>query len=157
MKLIKKLTMMALATFLALTSTTRADEEHSDATITWTKHVTAFLPPGGNIFATIGGVANGDIGEATVIGDAFSPVVAVPGGITFEAEYRFVGSKHSLTMRFRVVQAPDRSGVMTGVVTDGWLKGHTMTGQYTARACDEGVNFLCFDGTFLIKKSAQAN
>jgi hypothetical protein len=154
MKTIKNLVMIAVAaTSLLLTSTTRGDEEHSDATINWTKHVTAFLPPGGNMFATIGGVATGDLGEATLLGDALNPVRVVAGGITFEAEYRFVGAKHSLTMRFRVVQAPDKSGVMTGVVTDGWLKGHVMTGHYTARTCDEGVNLLCFDGTFLIKKS----
>jgi hypothetical protein len=158
MKTIKNLILTALAaTSLLLTATTRADEEHSDATINWTKHVTAFLPPGGDIFGTIAGVASGDLGEATLVGDAFNPVQVVPGGITFEAEYRFVGAKHSLTMRFRVVQAPDRSGVMNGVVTDGWLKGHVMTGHYTARTCDEGVNHFCFDGTFLIKKSEKAD
>src|SRR6185503_3163140 len=132
------------------------NRDHRDGIITWTKHVTAFLPPGMEIFATIAGTAGGDLGDGTVIGDAFSPVEALPdGSLTFEAEYRFVGSKHSLTVHFRTVQAPDNSGVITGVVTDGWLNGNVVTGHYTGRACDEGVNLTCFDGTFVIKKGSK--
>jgi hypothetical protein len=73
-----------------------------------------------------------------------------------EAEYYFVGKKHSLTVRFRTVQAPDNSGVIIGVVTEGWLKGNVVEGHYTARSCEEGVNFTCFDGTFVIKKGSKA-
>ena len=57
---------------------------------------------------TVAGVVGGDIGEGTMTGDAFDPVEVLPdGSVTFEAEYRLVGSKHSLTVRFRSVQAPD--------------------------------------------------
>jgi hypothetical protein len=158
MKIVKFLTTLALAvTSLFLTSTTtRADDEHSDAVITWSKHVTEWLPPGGEIFATIAGTAGGDLGAATLVGDAFSPVEALPdGSITFEAEYRFTGAKHSVTVRFRTVHAPDNSGVVTGVVTHGWLKGNVITGSYTARNCDLGVDRICFDGTFIIKKGSK--
>ena len=121
MKILKNILFTAIAaTLLFQTSVTRADDNRdlSDATITWSKHVTAWLPPGGEIFATIAGTAGGDLGLGPVVGDAFSPAEALPdGSITFEAEYRFTGSKHSLTMRFRVVHAPDNSGTMTGVVT----------------------------------------
>ena len=158
-KIIKNLTLAAgAATLLFQTSITRADDarDNRDATITWTKHVTAFLPPGGEVFATIAGTAGGDLGDGTVIGDALSPLEFLPGGsLTFEAEYRFVGSKHSFTVHFRTVQAPDNSGVIIGVVTDGWLKGNVVIGQYTARSCDEGVNLTCFDGTFTIKKGSK--
>ena len=107
----------------------RQDRDHRDAIITWTKHVTAFLPPGGEIFGTIAGVAGGDLGDGTLTGDAFNPVEVLPdGSITFEAEYHFIGSKHSFTVHFRTVQAPDNSGVITGVVTDGWLKGNVVVG-----------------------------
>jgi hypothetical protein len=158
MKRIKNMTALALvAVSVLLALTTRADDAHSDATITWTKHVTAFLPPGGDIFATIGGVVAGDVGEGTVVGDAFGPVQALPdGNITFTAEYRVAGAKHSCILRFRVVQAPDKSGVMIGMVADGWLRGNAMTGRYTARTCDEGVNLTCFDGTFTIDKGSKA-
>ena len=161
MKIIKHLTFAALAaTLLFQTSTTRADDEgrdHRDVIITWTKHVTAFLPDG-EIFATIAGTAGGDIGEGTVIGDAFNPrEVLATGSVTFEAEYRFVGSKHSCTVHFRTVQTPARSGAIIGVVTDGWLKGNVVVGEYQGYPCDQGVNFTCFDGTFVIERGSKDN
>jgi hypothetical protein len=159
MKPIKNLIFAALAgILLSQASVTRADNrDNRDAIITVTKHVTAFLPPGGDIFGTIAGTAGGDVGTGTVIGDAFSPVEGLPdGSVTFEAEYHIVGSKHSLTIHFRTVQAPDNSGVLIGVVTDGWLKGNTVEGSYTARTCDEGVNSTCFDVIFVIKKGSKA-
>ena len=145
------------------TSITRADDEgrdHRDAIITWTKHVTAFLPPGGEIFGTIAGTAGGDIGDGTVMGDAFNPREVLPNGfVTFEAEYHFIGSKHFLTVHFRTVQGRDQSGVVrgviTGVVTEGWLKGNVVEGEYAGYACPQGVNFFCFDGTFVIKKGSK--
>jgi hypothetical protein len=162
MKIIKNLTFAALAaTLLFQTSITRADDEgrdHRDAIITWTKHITAVLPPGGEIFATIAGTAEGDIGDGIVMGDAFNPREVLPSGsVTFEAEYHFVGSKHSLTVHFRTVQAPDKTGVIIGVVTDGWLKGNVVTGHYAGRSCDEGVTFTCFDGTFVIERGSKDN
>jgi hypothetical protein len=159
MKIIKNLKFAALAaTLLFQTSVTRADDnqDHRDAIITWTKHVTAFFPPDEEIFGTVAGVVGGDVGEGTLTGDAFSPVEALPdGNITFEAEYRLVGSKHSLTIHFRSVQAPDNSGQLIGVVTEGWLKGNVVVGTYTARTCELGVNLTCFDGTFVIKKGSK--
>jgi len=161
MKIIKHLTFAALAaTLLLQTSIARADDnrDHRDAIITWTKHVTALLPPGGEIFATIAGTAEGDIGEGTVIGDAFNPREVLPNGsVTFEAQYRFVGSKHSCTVHFRTVQTPERSGVIIGVVTDGWLKGNVVVGEYQGYPCGQGVTFTCFDGTFVIKRGTKDN
>jgi hypothetical protein len=158
MKIINRLVIIALAaTSLLLTSTNRADDEHSDATITWTKHITALFPAP-ELFATIAGVAGGDIGEGTLNGEAFNPLVpAGEGKISFEAEYHFVGSKHSCTVRFHAVQSPDKTGVIIGIVTEGWLKGNAVTGTYAGRTCDEGVNLTCFDGTFVIKKGTKAN
>jgi hypothetical protein len=162
MKIIKHLTFTALAVGAALlfqTSTAWADDnrDHRDAIITWTKHVTEFLAPGAEIFATIAGMAGGDLGTGTVLGDAFSPVeVLDDGSVTFEAEYRLVGSKHSLTVHFRTVHAPDKSGVIIGIVTDGWLKGNVVEGHYTARTCELGVDLTCFDGTFVIKKGSKS-
>jgi hypothetical protein len=163
MKIIKHLTFAALAaTLLFQSSVTRADDnrDHRDAIITWTKHITALLPPGEEIFATIAGTAEGDIGDGIVMGEAFNPRVPLPGGVTFEADYHFIGSKHSLTVHFRTVQVTQSgvaTGVITGVVKDGWLKGNVVTGHYTGRSCDEGVTFTCFDGTFVIKRGTKDN
>ena len=165
MKIIKHLTFTALAAILLYqTSIARADDNR-DAIITWTKYTTAILPPGGEIFATIAGTAGGDLGDGTVIGDAFNPrEVLANGFVTFEAEYHFIGSKHSLTVHFRTVQGPDQSGVVrgviTGVVKDGWLKGNVVEGEYTRYACPQqegSVNGFCFDGIFVIKKGSKDN
>ena len=169
MNTIKNLKFAGLAALAALavtllfqSSVTRADDnrDHRDAIITWTKHITAFLPPGGEIFATIAGTAEGDIGDATLVGEAFNPRDLLPNGfVTFEADYHFIGSKHSLTVHFRTVQGPDPSGVVRGVITgfvkDGWLKGNVVVGEYTGYACDQGVAGRCFDGTFVIKKGSK--
>jgi hypothetical protein len=170
MKIIKHLTFGALAvlavTLLFQTPTTRADDhsqkenrDHRDAIITWTKHITAFLPPGGEIFATIAGTAGGDIGDGTLVGEALNPRELLPGGfVTFEADYHFIGSKHSLTVHFRTVQGKDPNGVTRGVITgfvkDGWLKGNVVVGEYEGYACAEGTG-VCFDGTFVIKKGTK--
>lgn len=154
---IKNLMFAAIAgTLLSQPSVVRADD-HKDAVITWTKHITALFPPGGEVFGTIAGTAAGDLGTGTVNGEAFYPVDVVSGGsLAFEAEYHFVGSKHSFTVHFSAVQAPDGSGVIMGVVTDGWLKGNVVQGHYTAYSCNE-VNLTCFDGVFIIKKGSKNN
>ena len=168
MKTIKNLKFAALAALAALavtllfqSSVTRADDDrdHRDAIITWTKHITALLPPGGEIFATIAGTAEGDIGDGTLVGEAFNPrVMLTPTSVTFEADYHFIGSKHSLTVHFRTVQGPDPSGVIRGVITgfvkDGWLEGNVVVGEYHGYPCAEGTG-VCFDGTFVIKKGSK--
>jgi len=167
MKTINKLTIGTLAALtvalLFQTPTTRAGDkgqkDHRDAIITWTKHVTAFLPPGGEIFATIAGTAGGDIGDGTLIGEAFNPREFLPNGfVTFEADYHFNGPEHSFTALVHVEQTgsgPGATSVIIGVVTDGWLKGNVVEGEYTGYSCDQGVAGLCFDGTFVIKKGSK--
>jgi hypothetical protein len=156
MKTIKNLMFAAIAgILLSQTSVVRADD-HRDAIITWTKHITAFFPPGGDVFGTIAGTAAGDIGAGTLTGDAFYPLnVLSDGSLAFEAEYHFAGSRHSFTVHFSAVQAPDKTGVITGVVTEGWLKGNVVEGHYAGYSCDEGVNHTCFDGVFIIKKGSK--
>ncbi len=159
MKIIKNLTFAALAaTLLFQTSVTRAADarDHRDATVTWTKWITSFYPDGPTgIFATIEGLSGGDIGDGTVTGEAITAVPRPGGGFIVDAIYHFVGSKHSFTVHFQSVQEADNSGVVIGVVTDGWLKGNVVIGQYTGRTCDQGIAGVCFDGTFVIKKGSK--
>ena len=183
MKMIKNLKLAGLAALVALaatllfqTSVARADDnrDHRDATVTWTKWITQNIsPPGDNgIFATIEGRAGGDIGEGTVTGEAFNAVVAtqVDGTTTtvttvFDAVYHFVGSKHSFTVHFDALQTKvvndagtTVSGLVRGVVTEGWLKGNVVEGEYTRYACPQqegSVNGFCFDGIFEIKRGSK--
>jgi hypothetical protein len=182
MKITNKLTFAALAviavTLLLQIPITRAGDNgrhRRDATIAWTKWITQNIsPPGADgIFATIEGRAGGDIGEGTVTGEAFNAVATtqVDGTTTtvttvFNAIYHFVGSKHSLTVHFdavqtRVVNAAGTtvSGLVSGVVTEGWLKGNVVEGEYTRYACPQqegSVNGFCFDGIFEIKRGSKA-
>ena len=174
MKIIKHLTLAALAalavTLLFQTPTTRADdkgqkvhENNGAATLTFTKWITLpFPPPSGN-FANLEGIVGGDVGDGTMTGEAFTAVLQ-PDGVTtiVDAEYHFHGSKHSLTFRFQAVQTRFNnggvitvSGVITGVVTDGWLKGNVVEGAYTRYACTKGANGFCFDGILEIKKGSK--
>lgn len=88
-----------------------------------------------------------------------------PNGVTvlIEADYHFHGSKHSFTAHVFIVQKNilvngaviNQVGVLTSVVTDGWLKGNVLEGEYQGYPCAEGTG-VCFDGTFVIKKGSKA-
>ena len=177
MNIIKNLTLAALAaTLLFQTSITRADDRdqrgddhgkkgdhnNGDATVNFTKWITVLLPPSG-IFADMAGViTGGDVGDGTFTGEALTRVPLPPPdtGSTIEAVYHIHGSKHSFTARIHAVQqfaGAGQTGVITGVVTDGWLKGHAVEGGWMViLPCgyDGGVGFgNCFEVTLNIIKS----
>ncbi len=169
MNTVKFLTVAAVAaTLLSQTAVVRGDDDqnsnrdHRNAAVSWTKWVTDWPANDGltGVFGFIGGPAQGDIGEGSVTGEALNPREVLPDGshLRFEADYHFRGSRHSLTVHFIVTQnLVDNSGVVEGVVTDGWLKGNHVTGQYTARACGEGEGDLspCFEGTAEIERGSK--
>jgi len=62
-----------------------------------------------------------------------------------EALYHFTGSRHSFTALVHVEQTGLKA-VIIGVVTDGWLKGHKVEGQYTQITCTQSSGG-CFKGT----------
>ena len=164
MKIIKNFTFAALVvTLLFQTSISRADDQdqednsnHGDATVTFTKwRIPPFpLPPSGGILVNMAGViVGGDVGNGTFTGEVLSSVVdPATGVITTEAVYHFHGSKHSFTARVHAVQEVlglGQKGVLTGVVSDGWLKGHAVEGEWTVvppTCYQPGFGFgNCFD------------
>ena len=72
---------------------------------------------------------------------------------TIQALYHFNGSKHAFTADLTVTQ-DDSAGTatITGQVTEGWLKGASLTGEYTVLAVcpletpDNVYGTLCFQG-----------
>ena len=175
MKIFKNLKFAGLAALSALavtllfqTSITRADDHgqksdhnNGDATVNFTKWVTVIFPRPG-VFADMTGViVGGDIGDGEFAGEILSRVVdPVTGVITVEAVYHLQGSKHSFTARIHAEQQVagiGQTGVIIGVVTDGWLKGHAVEGEWTViPPCgyDGGVGIgNCFEVTLdLIKR-----
>jgi hypothetical protein len=160
MKLIKHLTFGALAvlvaTLLYQTSITRADahgqkgdRDHRDAKVTLTKWITGDpnLP---GLLQTLEGVVGGDIGNGTFAGEVLKETIV--GDLDeVVAFYHFNGSKHSFSaiihLKFDLVSL---QGVVIGVVTDGWLKGHALEGRMTAIDSFQGHS-PAFPATFEIK------
>ena len=169
MKLINNLALAAVAaTLLFQTSMTRADNEtgdkdHSDhgaANVNFTKWVTVPNPRPG-VFADMAGVIEGgDAGDGIFTGEVLTRAVdPVTGVITVEAVYHFRGSKHSFDARIHAEQKVagiGQKGVIIGVVTDGWLKGHTVEGEWTVHPpcypAGTGIG-NCFEVTLDIIKS----
>ena len=164
MKITNKLTLAAVAaTMLFQTSIARADDNGA-ATINFTKWVTGLPPLPGAVAdmagIIVGGGGGGDVGDGHFTGEVLSNVAGAPGVRLIEAVYHLHGAKHSFTARVHVVQTGSglsATAVITGVVTDGWLKGHAVDGAYRVigQPCrPEGVVGIgnCFEVTLNIIK-----
>ena len=118
---------------------------------TFTKWVTASKPAEG-VLANMVGVVGGDVGPGEYKGEVIS--MNTVGNITsIKALYHFNGSKHAFTADLNVTQ-DDSAGTatITGYVTEGWLKGASLTGEYNVLAVcpietpDNAYGTLCFQG-----------
>jgi hypothetical protein len=87
---------------------------------TFTKWVTT--PP--NMAGIVGGAA----GDGTYAGEV---LMMTTGPTTvIEALYHFKGAAHSFTVLMHVEQTGLKA-VLTGVVTEGWMKGSPVKGEFT--------------------------
>ena len=118
---------------------------------TFTKWVTASKPAEG-VLANMVGVVGGDVGPGEYKGEVIS--MNTVGNITsIKALYHFNGSKHAFTADLNVTQ-DDSAGTatITGYVTEGWLKGASVTGEYNVLAVcpietpDNAYGTICFQG-----------
>lgn len=83
-------------------------------------------------YPNMAGIVGGDVGTGTYAGEVLN--LSTVGDITsVEALYHFNGSLHSFTAHVFVTEN-DAPGVgtakITGSVTEGWLKGATVIGEY---------------------------
>lgn len=117
---------------------------HGDAENTFTKWIIAF--------PAMAGVVGGDVGDGTYAGEILK---YTPGATTvIEALYHFNGSRHSFTALVHVEQTGLKA-VITGVVTEGWLKGHPVKGRYTQITCTEAPDGTCFQGKLNILRGSR--
>jgi hypothetical protein len=173
MKINIKLTFATLAALtvavLFLTPITRAnaqgkrDDHGQPAKVTFTKYVlkhpsTPGLPMPG-LIAEMAGEGEGDAGYIIVAGEVLKQGPRPPAGVV--AVYEFTGSEHSFTALihgFQPVAGIGQTGVIVGVVIDGWLKGHAVEGEWTVvPACydpDDGVG-NCFEVTLEIQRDSR--
>jgi len=118
---------------------------------TFTKWVTTSTPDPG-VVANMIGVVGGDVGPGTYTGEVLS--VNTVGNITsIHALYHFKGSKHAFTADLNVTQDESAgTATITGSITEGWLKGASVTGEYSVLAVcpidtpDNAYGTVCFQG-----------
>ena len=118
---------------------------------TFTKWVTTW-PPTNDVPANMVGVVGGDVGPGTYTGEVIS--VNTVGNITsVQALYHFNGSKHAFTAELNVTEDESTgTATITGQVTEGWLKGASVTGEYNVLAVcpistpGNAFGTVCFQG-----------
>jgi hypothetical protein len=123
---------------------------------TFTKWVTN-SPPAAGVVANMVGVVGGDVGSGVYAGEILS-MNTVGNTTSINALYHFKGSKHTFTADVNITQ-DDSAGtaVIAGQVTDGWLKGASVTGGYNVlNICprdtpDNAYGTVCFQGVLHIQ------
>ena len=116
---------------------------HGIAENTFTKYVSAF--------PIMAGVVGGDVGPGIYAGEILK---YTPGTTTvIEALYHFNGARHTFSAPVHVEQT-GLNAVISGVVTDGWLKGHPVKGRYLQISCTQAPDGTCFQGTLDILRRA---
>ena len=92
---------------------------------TFTKYITNF--------PIMEGVVGGDVGTGTFVGEVLN--ISSVGDITsIDVLYHFNGRIHSFTAHnFVTWNTALGTAVITGSVTEGWLKGATVTGEFDVR------------------------
>jgi hypothetical protein len=101
------------------------------------------------------GVVGGAVGNGVDAGKVLSDdITQEPNFWLAHARYEFYGEKHSFIADVHVTQNENtHTAVINGVVTQGWLKGAQLTGEYTVMPvcpiATPGNVFgtLCFQGT----------
>jgi hypothetical protein len=104
------------------------------------------------------GVVGGDVGNGVYAGKVLSDdLTQEPNFWLAHARYEFYGEKHSFIADVYVTQNNNTgSGVITGVVKQGWLKGAQLTGEYTIfTSCPIATpgnvfGTTCFQGTLQV-------
>jgi hypothetical protein len=125
--------------------------------VTFTKWVTswpAYYPSMAGV--SMAGVVGGDVGNGRYAGKVLSDDLSHPGFWLAHARYEVYGKKHSFIADVHIIEndttTPARA-LISGVVTQGWLKGARLTGEYTVMPgcpiATPGNVFgtLCFQGT----------
>jgi hypothetical protein len=132
--------------------------DHRNAENTFTKWVTAVpgVPP---VIKNMAGMVGGDVGDGTFTGEVLSVTVTGTTKV-LDAAYHFGGSTHTFSASVHVVQSGLVNGstaVITGRVTEGWLKDNLVAGEYTQVTCEQapGVFGTCFQGTLDILRGSK--
>ena len=127
--------------------------DHRNAENTFTKWVTG--PGTAPVLANMAGVVGGDVGDGAFAGEVMTKTPTATGAV-IDAVYHFSGSRHSFTANVHVVQM-GITAVITGRVTDGWLKGNEVRGEYLQTTCaaSPAADHKCFVGTLDVLRGSK--
>src|SRR5512143_677441 len=143
--------LLAFTLGVGLASANGGDHRYADNT--FTKWITG--PGPAPYVATMGGIVGGDVGNGTFSGFVVTKTLTATGAV-IDAIYQFHGSRHSFTAPVHVVQT-GLTAVISGQVSDGWLAGALVEGQYTQGTCTHGgLTTTCFSGTLTILRGLDA-
>jgi hypothetical protein len=142
---------VAIATTAGATLAYNSDTKGHTFDNAFTKWVTT-SPPAAGVVANMIGVVDGDVGPGTYQGEVIS--MNTVGNITsIRALYHFNGSKRAFTADLNITQDESAgTATITGSVTEGWLKGASVTGEYNVLAVcpietpDNAYGTVCFQG-----------
>lgn len=144
--------LLALTLGVGLAQASAGDHRYADTT--FTKWITGAGPS--PYLATMGGIVGGDVGEGTFSGYVVTKTVTATGAV-IDAIYQFNGSRHSFTAPVHVVQT-GLTAVINGQISDGWLAGANVQGEYTQGTCTHGgLTTTCFSGTLTILRGTDAD
>ena len=145
--------LVLVATIAGLAACSGSVKQTSDDT--FTKWVTTSAPAAG-VVANMVGVVGGDVGPGTYAGELLS-ADTVGNTTTIHALYHLNGSKHTFTADLNITQDETAgTAALAGHVTDGWLKGAAVTGEYKILATcpmvtpDNAYDKTCFQGTLQV-------
>jgi hypothetical protein len=135
------LILIAVAVMLTTASVVASAQEN-----TFTKWVTTA--------PAMAGVVGGACGNGSYAGE----ILKYTEGPTtvIEALYHFNGSKHVFSALVHVEQTGMKA-VISGVVSEGWMKGNSVQGEFTQIASNQSPNGTAFQGTLNIVESSVAN
>jgi hypothetical protein len=123
--------------------------DHRNAENTFTKWIAGY--------PNMAGVVGGDVGTGTYAGEILtrSGTGTAADPILITADYHFHGSHHDFTARVDIVEI-GTAATISGIVTDGWLKGNVADGEFSVIACDhDGTTSTCFQGTLDILRGTK--
>ena len=137
------------------------EQDHRIAENTFTKWITSQpTNPPSLAGVSMAGVVGGDVGPGHYAGVVLDDDLSVSGFWLGHARYEFHGQKHTFVADVHVVEndtMDPATAQITGVVTEGWLEGAKLTGEYTVMPncpiATPGNVFgtLCIQGTLRIQ------
>jgi hypothetical protein len=156
---------VSLGSGVALADGGRHDHRSADAT--FTKWATSLPPDPSTAAGTLmTGIVGGDVGRGRYAGEIISDdTTSRPGFWLGHVTYEFHGHKHTFIADLHITEDDRTPTLITstidGVVTQGWLKGAHVTGQYrqwdTCSIPTPGNVYgtTCFQGTLHLQRAGR--